>query len=246
MTTEHDAIHDLLAAVALGAADPTETARVEAHAARCAVCREELESLRAGAHLLAVDVPQHAPPPGLRESLMSTVRAEAAQRAADAEAAAPPVAAVRTDPRRPSWRRWLTPGPAIAVAFAALVLLVGVAVVLSHDSGSPEPAVATLAVAGTSDAPGVTGRVLYVPGEDTAIVNLSHLPPLPADQAYQLWILRGGTATSAGLFEQTGPTEGRRVATGVAGADGLAVTAQPRSNRTTPEGPILVKSALPA
>ena len=32
--------------------------------------------------------------------------------------------------------------------------------------------------------------------------------------------------------------------TGLAGADGLAVTAQPRSNRTVPEGPILVQSAL--
>ena len=118
--------------------------------------------------------------------------------------------------------------------------------VLTHDSGRPStPGVATLAITGTSDAPGITGRVVYVRSEDTAIMNLSHLPPLPADEAYQLWILRGGTATSAGLFEQTGPTEGRRVATGVAGADGVAVTAQPRSNRTTPEGPILVTSALP-
>jgi hypothetical protein len=245
MTTEHDALHDLLAAVALGAADPTETARVEAHAARCAICREELDALRAGASVLAVDVPQHVPSPALRESLMSTVRAEAAQRAAEAEAEATPASARRAPARRP-WQRWLTPGPAIAVACTALVLLVGLTVMLTHDSGSPAPDVATVAITGTSDAPGVTGRMVYVPDEDTAIVNLSHLPPLPADEAYQLWILRDGRATSAGLFEQTGPTEGRRVATGVAGADGLAVTAQPRSNQTTPEGPILVKSALPA
>lgn len=245
MTAEHDALHDLLAAVALGAADPTETARVETHAARCAICREELEALRAGASVLAVDVPQHVPSPALRESLMSTVRAEAAQRAAEAEAQATPAPAPRAPARRP-WRRWLTPGPAIAVACTALVLLVGLTVMLTHDSGSPAPDVATVAITGTSDAPGVTGRMVYVPDEDTAIVNLSHLPPLPADEAYQLWILRDGRATSAGLFEQTGPAEGRRVATGVAGADGLAVTAQPRSNRTTPEGPILVKSALPA
>ena len=88
MTTEHDNLHDLLAAVALGAADTTETARVEAHAAGCAVCREELEALRAGAGVLAMDVPRQTPSPGLRESLMSTVRAEAAARAAEAEAEA--------------------------------------------------------------------------------------------------------------------------------------------------------------
>ena len=70
MTTEHDALHDLLAPVALGAADPTEIARVEAHAARCAICREELENLRAGVAMLAADVPQEEPSPRLKASLI--------------------------------------------------------------------------------------------------------------------------------------------------------------------------------
>lgn len=126
------------------------------------------------------------------------------------------------------------------------MLLLGLTVVLRHDAGSPAPDVATVAITGTSDAPGVTGRMVHVADEDTAIVNLSNLPPLPTGEAYQLWVLRDGRATSAGLFEQTGPTDARRVVTGIAGADALAVTAQPRSNRTTPEGPILVRSALPA
>ena len=42
MTHEHDVLRDLLAPVALGAAEPDEVARVEAHATECAVCREEL------------------------------------------------------------------------------------------------------------------------------------------------------------------------------------------------------------
>lgn len=243
MTTEHDALHDLLAPVALGAADPTEVARVEAHARRCPICREELEELRGATDVLAVDVPQQSPSPALRASLMATVRAEAAEREARADAEASPPPARRAE--RGAWRRWLVPGPAIAVACTALVLLAGIAVLATHDSGG-RPDVATVAISGTSDAPGVTGRMVYVPDEDTAIVNLSNLPPLPADQAYQLWVLRDGRAISAGLFEQTGPAAARRVVTGVAGADGLAVTAQPRSNRTTPEGPILVNAPLPA
>jgi hypothetical protein len=240
MTTEHDALHDLLAPVALGAADPTETARVEAHARRCQICSEELEELRAATAVLALDVPRHAPSPGLRASLMDTVRAEAAAR--EIEAAAP---AAPPRPARRSWRGWLSPGPAIAIACALVVLLIGTTVVL-RDAGTPASQVATVAIAGTSDAPGVTGRVVYLAGEDTAIVNLSRLPPLQAGEAYQLWVLRDGRATSAGLFEQTAATEARRVVTGIAGADALAVTAQPRSNRTTPEGPILVSSPLPA
>ena len=99
-------------------------------------------------------------------------------------------------------------------------------------------------MSGTSDAPGVTGRVLYVPDEDTAVVSLSRLPQLEEGDAYQLWVIRDGRPISAGLFEQTGPAEARTVATGLAGADALAVTAQPRTSRTAPEGPILVEAAL--
>ena len=124
MTTEHDALRDLLAPVALGAAEPAEIARVEAHAAGCAICREELEALRAGAAVLAVDVPQHEPPPGLRDSMMSIVRAEAAERAEREEPAARPAPA-RPAPR--GRRRLLgaavpgrrSPGRAVAALLAA-------------------------------------------------------------------------------------------------------------------------------
>ena len=88
MTREHDALRDLIAPVALGAADPHEIARVEAHVAECAVCREELGSLRSAAGVLAVAVPQRDPSADLKASLMRTVRAEAAERAGDAGAEA--------------------------------------------------------------------------------------------------------------------------------------------------------------
>ena len=66
---------------------------------------------------------------------------------------------------------------------------------------------------------------------------------MPGD-AYQLWIIKDGTPTSAGLFESTGPAAARTVATGLQDADALAVTAQPATSRTAPEGPILVQAAL--
>ena len=246
MTTEHDALHDLLAPVALGAADPTEIARVEAHATRCPICREELGNLRAGAAMLAADVPQEEPSPRLKASLMSTVRAEAAERAAEAETASPPT---RTPVRAAtgwSWRRLLAPGPAIAIACSLVVLLVGLTIVVQNGSDAPSQNVASVTVSGTSDAPGVTGRMVYVSDEGTAIVNLSNLPPLSPGEAYQLWVLHDGTASSAGLLESTGPSDARGVATGLARGDAVAVTAQPRTNRTTPQGPILVQAAVPA
>jgi anti-sigma-K factor RskA len=240
VTREHDALRHLIAPVAIGAADRDETARVEAHAADCPVCREELESLRASADVLAVAVPTHEPRPELKASIMGVVRDEAAARRPAPAPAAPP---------RRRWS-WLPSGglrPALVAAAAVAALLLGwnIALRVSDDPG--RDAGTTIAVAGTADAPGVTGRIVYLPEEDTALVRLERLPALEPGEAYQLWLLREGAAPrSAGLFRQIGPAEAERVATGVAGADGLAVTAQPRTSRVAPEGPILVQAELSA
>lgn len=239
MTREHDALRDLIAPVALGAADPAEVARVEAHAAECAVCGEELMSLRGGADVLAVAVPQHAPRPELKASLMATVRAEAAARAAAEPAPAPA-------PARRRALGWMPRGlrPVVAVLGAVVALLIGWNVATQID-GPDDDEVTTLAVSGTPDAPGIQGRVVYVPDEDTAVVELNNLPVIGEDEAYQLWVLRDGAPPrSAGLFSPTGPAQARTVASGLRGAQGIAVTAQPRTSRTTPQGPILVQAAL--
>lgn len=238
MTHEHDALRDLIAPVALGAAEPHEIARVGAHVAECAVCREELASLRAAAGVLAVAVPQREPSPDLRASLMRTVRAEAAERAGAAE----PERA--SHPRRSPLRGIrLRPWPVVAVVASLAALLLGWNIALQAGSNGSDD-VTTLSIAGTADAPGVTGRIVYVPGEDTAVVRLRRLPQLDPDDAYQLWVIRDGVPRSAGLFESTGPSEAQTVATGLEGADALAVTAQPRTSRTTPEPPILIEAAL--
>ncbi len=215
---------------------------MEAHAAECAVCREELAGLHAASDVLALAVPQREPSPELRESLMATVRAEADERRAAAERPAP-------DRRRDGGRlraalSRIRPWPTIAVATAVAALLLGTAVVLqtTDDGGGQE--VTELAVSGSADAPGITGQVLYVPEEQTAVVRLRGLPELDPGDAYQLWVLRDGMATSAGLFEPDGPAQAIRVAEGLAGADALAVTAQPRTSRMVPQGPILVQTPL--
>jgi anti-sigma factor RsiW len=247
MTREHDALRDLLAPVALGAADPEETARVEEHAAECAVCREELAGLRAASDVLALAVPQRDPSPALRDSLMATVRAEAAERDGAGAHAPRPAAA---PPRRGLGERLrgafggMRPWPAVAVLGVVAALLLGWNIALQAGDGSGGDEVAAIALEGTADAPAISGRMIYVPGEDTAVVRLTGLPALDPGDAYQLWVLRDGRASSAGLFEPTGPAQAVRVAEDLADADALAVTAQPATSRIAPEGPILVEAPL--
>jgi Anti-sigma-K factor rskA len=243
MTADHQELRDLLAPVALGAADPSETTRVEAHAVECAVCAEELAGLRGTANALALAVPQHDPPPGLRDALMASVRAEAAARAADAQP--PPARAAGPPPRARWWRRpVLRPWPALAAAAAVVAVLLAWNIALQVGSDGGEEQVTTLAVAGTPDAPGVTGRVAHLTDDGTAIVRLAGLPRLAAGDAYQLWVIDGGTPRSAALFEPEGPGEAVAVAADLQGAEALAVTAQPATSRAAPEGPILLTAPL--
>ena len=129
-------------------------------------------------------------------------------------------------------------------AFAAVVLGLVAGNYALRDS-APKNNIVAIELAGSVDAPRITGRVVLDTAADTAMVTLDNLTPLPPDQAYQLWVLREGAApVSAGLFDPNGPTSAQIVATGVEGAQALAVTAQPRANVAVPEGPILVQTAL--
>ncbi len=232
--------------MALGAAEPDEVAQVEEHVVACASCREELAGLRGAADVLALAVPQHDPSPALRDSLMTRVRAEAAERQAAAEEGP------ERAPRRSMGSRMrgalssIRPWPAVAVVAVIAALLLGWNIVLqtTEDSGPGGEEVTALSVTGTADAPDIDGRVVYVPDEATAIVRLSNLPPLDPGEAFQLWVLRDGVPESAGLFEPTGPSQAVRVAAGLDDADALAVTAQPSTSRMVPEGPILVQAPL--
>ena len=156
MTREHDALRDLIAPVALGAAAPHEIARVEGHAAECAVCREELASLRAAADVLAVAVPLREPSVDLKASIMKVVRAEAGERQdAAAQADSPAAAMPRPAPAR---RRWFAmPAWPVAATVASVLVLLAAWGVVSQVGSGDKPDVTTLALQPTADAPASPG-----------------------------------------------------------------------------------------
>ena len=237
MTREHDAVRGLLAPAAVSAATPAEIARVEAHAEECPICREDLARLREGADVLALSVPPAEPSPRLKRDLMATVRSEAALRA-------PSRAPVRRR-RAPGWLSGLRSWPAAAMATAALALvMLGWNVALQSGEPGPGPSaeVTSLRVSGIG---GVDGRVLYMPDEDRAIINLNRLPQPGDGEGYELWVIRDGRPVSAGFLKQAGPAETIAVASNVRGADALAVTLEPLTNRTTPTSEPVVAVELP-
>ncbi len=70
----HD-IQEKLSVYIDGMLDPSEASRVKQHIASCAECRMEYDDLRAAVEMIR-ELPEVAPPPGFRESLVQRVRAQ--------------------------------------------------------------------------------------------------------------------------------------------------------------------------
>lgn len=220
--TDHDAIRDLVAAVALGAATEQEVAEVERHAATCPECRSELDALRAATAGLALDVPQVDPPPALKKRVMDAVRDDAVRRP---RVAAPP-------PRR-RFAMW----PALSAGLAALVIGLFAWNVTLRDGGGDGR---TIPFAGQAQAPQVRGTVT-VRDDGTAVMRIQGLPPLEEGKGYELWSIRDGTPRSEGFAALTADGEVVVATADVASASALAVTAEQRTNTGAPtQDPLIV------
>ena len=53
---------------------------------------------------------------------------------------------------------------------------------------------------GLKSSPVSYGKIIWDPEKRTAILQVSNLPPVPAGKDYQLWVIKGKTPISAGVF----------------------------------------------
>jgi len=116
-TPGHDALREMCAAHALGALDPPDSGRMEAHLATgCDACRAEVESHRLAVAALAGLSPALRPPHGAEDRLL--------ERVSRATAPAPdPAGARRPATAAGTWIwRWLPAAAAIVIAVPALWL----------------------------------------------------------------------------------------------------------------------------
>jgi anti-sigma-K factor RskA len=238
---------ELAAPYALGALDPEERARFEAHLAECAACRGEVQSLREVAALLANAAPAATPPLALRERILRDAHR------------------VRPIGARRASLPWLA-------AAACLVLALGIGYAYLRERDALEqarvslaarrdtiaardsliatifsPDVVTAALAATGQAP--SARVYWNPSRRRVVMAVFHLPPAPPGRTYQLWAIAKGKPVSLGIFNP-GP-DGQLVAQMALPADLkfelTAVTEEPAGGSPQPtQQPFLVGKLAPA
>jgi anti-sigma-K factor RskA len=230
--TGHDRWHDDLAAYALGALEPGQSAELERHLAACEECRTELEWLRPAVQLLPESVERVEPSPELRSRLIEQVRSEAER--------APSVPGSR------SWfgRRSRGSGMALRPLAGTVAIAVIVAVLAGYaiSGGTGGDGGATTVVVGHS--PGVTAKV--VRQGETGTLHLANVRQLPRDKVLQAWVQRGNRVVSAKALFVPNP-DGTASATidNMSGVNTVMVTAEPRGGSTQPTSAPIVSVAIP-
>lgn len=250
----HDAVRELLAAVALGNAPEDEARAARAHAAGCVECRRELAAFEEAAALIGLAVPD-VPVPNLGSVRIRLL--EGARR--DARPAPAPA-----------------PGGWWRMAAAILLFIAGGAVLLAiraRDAARVELAAVRAGseaeIAKLRDSIAAREEVLAaLTGPNVAVVELASqgarepngrmfwdqragrwtfiahdLPALNPGRTYQLWVITtGGERVSAGTFQ---PVGGRALvqATYALPEDQLgaiAVTEEPEGGVPQPTGAIII------
>ncbi|MFC0005956.1 anti-sigma factor [Micromonospora siamensis] len=231
-------IHALAGAYVLDAVDDVERAAFVRHLDDCETCALEVAELREAAARLA-DPTWSVPPPGLRDAVLAEIRRTPQERPGRAGRDG------RATP--PRWRRRL------AVAAAAAVLAGGAGaavwgvqeqrvrdareqVAAARDEATRVRAVlaAPDAVVRTAPVP-AGGRVTVVVSarRDEGVALLDGLAAPAAGRAYQLWLIEGGTATSAGVLP-VGRAGATVLLAGVRGKGLFGVTEEPAGGSRRP------------
>jgi anti-sigma-K factor RskA len=222
---DHDCGADV-AAYALGALEPDEANAFAVHLKTCAVCRDELAAFRGVVDVLPLSAPAHRAPRSLRRRVLREVRSP------------------RRDPQgaganRP--RTWRLPasrlGPALAGAAAAVVLLIAV---LGGFSGSAAP-VRTIHAQVTG--PGEANLRLSS-GHNELVV--SHLPPPPAGEIYEVWVRHGQSSpVPSGLFSVTSSGSGDVDVPGdLRGVTRVMVTPEPSGGSPHPTHAPIISASI--
>lgn len=252
-------------AMALGALPDDERAQVEEHLATCESCTDELAGFLATVDLLGAAAAE-TPPASLRRSVMAAIKvtpqlpplvapAVVSPVRSDTETAPEPATYVPPNvvPIRPWYRR---PGALIAAAVAAVVIGGGTVVAINQtgDAGSDVAATPEQCVAQAADRQQLTpemgqGTATYAASCNAVILDVTGLPDLPEDKAYQLWAVAAAQPDAAprslGLLADASDGQPQVVtATTTPGESVVAITAEPAAGSAQPTTDIIWQATL--
>lgn len=250
----HEQFADDLALYALGSLSSLEKSALELHLEECAACRRELEQMRGNAALLALAASGPRPPARSKARLMDAIAKEP-RRAPDTL-------------RAPWWRVWGW--------LAALAMVIVVAVLWAQnarlkssvaqlaawnaqqtlelenqkrvvDTLTAHDAMRVVVLPVGMKSPPPEGKAIYSRERRGLIFMASNLRQLPAQKAYELWLIpTEGAPIPAGIFKPD--ANGSAVVvnpplpSGVA-AKAFAITIEPEEGSTTPTMPIVMMGA---
>jgi anti-sigma-K factor RskA len=246
----HEQFAEDLALYSLGCLDGVEKAALEKHLDECASCRRELEQLRGDAALLALSASGPRPPARAKTRLMEAIAKEPrVQRArprpqwwavfgwAAAAAMIVVVAAVWNQNTRlkSSVERWaaLSEQQRVQLDRARRIADTLMAQDAKHISVLP---------VGLKTIP--EGKVIYSRQNSGLIFTASNLHALPAQKAYELWLIpMHGAPIPAGVFKpdaQGGAVLINPPLPAGVEAKAFAITIEPEQGSTTPTMPIIM------
>jgi anti-sigma-K factor RskA len=253
----HEQFAEDLALYALGCLEGGEKASLEKHLEECASCRRELEQLRGDAALLALSASGPRPPARAQTRLMDAIAKEPRGGVEDRRSS------------RPQW--WAAFGWAAAAAMIVVVAVVwnqntrlkssiavlqGLSEQQRFDLGQARHVVDTLTAQDVqrvdvmqvgAKQPPPQGKAIYSRQNNGLIFVASNLLPLPAQKAYELWIIpTQGAPIPAGTFQPDAHGGAMvinpPIPAGVE-AKAFAITIEPEQGSTTPTMPIVMIGA---
>jgi anti-sigma-K factor RskA len=231
-------LHTLTGAYAVNALSDAERAAFETHLARCESCASEVAELAATAACLGTVV-EFPPPAHLKARVLAA--------AAETRQLSPRTARVH----RP--RGYGRAGALLAAACLVAVAFVAVQTVrsgqedqlaqLSSQYGRFSDLLSTpdAKIFSSTGPDGATGTAVMSPSRNEMLFLGKDLPVPPGGRVYQLWMINGEGPHSAGvLASPTAPL----VASGVPGAQKVALTVEPPGGSPTPTGQLVVEIGL--
>ena len=233
--SDHEEIKGLLAAYALDALDPDDSALVQAHLPGCRACRRELAGFLRVTDQVALGAaqassPPSAPRPNVEERIIREASLMGARRT--------------TRPAR-TWH------PGFAMAAGALILLLAAANLVqwvhSPRFEAQSRGLVTVALTGTSRHDGAYGTIVVDMEDSEGVLAVRGLPRLSPDSRYQLWLKKDGEAKSGGLFTVDDDGYGSllvKAPGGFKGFQAFSVSVEPAEGSVSPRGAPVLSGGL--